>query len=216
MPDSAPAFDLSDLVRERLDGLNADRPSGERLHVPGVLDFAAARPRLRTPCAAALALDDRPGPPLRPDIDAGVAQRVRTTVAVVVGVSAPNDDGGSRGTAADALRVLVAETRDALLGWTPGGPLPDPFDGPSGGPLPDPSGDPPPAPSGGLWRPLVLQRGRLLSVGEGRAWWQDEYVSERLLRSRPREAAPGAPARPEVRVSVNGAPPVPLREAFDG
>lgn len=207
MPDStAPlaAPDLSELVRKHLQ----EAAALSALRSYGALDLTAARSRLSVPCTVALTLDDHAGPPLHPDVDERVVQPVRTTVAVVLGVAATNDVGGSRGTASAGLRAHLAAVRAELLGWAPDGSFP---------------AHPPaawPAPAswplvGGRWRPLVLQRGRLLGIGDSRAWWQDEYVSEWLLRSRPRAAA--AVARPtEIRVSANGATPVSLREALDG
>ena len=185
------ALDLSERLQAHLAAALADvRVGGKKLTSYGALDFAAAQPGLRAPCTAVAPVDDRPGPPLQPGIDVQVVQQVRTTVAVVLGVAAPNDAAGTR-----ALRRPLAAVRAAVLGWAPE--------------------DPPRPPGEGRWRPLVFQRGRLLSFAEGRAWWQDEYSSDWLLSSRPRKAAPD-PAPTEVCVSVNGAPPVPLREALDG
>ena len=208
------ALDLSERLQARLHCLLAD---GKCLPSYGALDLAAARPKLRVPCTAVVPLDDRPGPPLQPDVDVRVVQQVRTTVAVILGVAAPGTaalDGapGDKAATAGRLRKPLAAVRAAVLGWDP---RRDPdADVPRCPKLRCPRRDGPGPLDEGTWRPLVLQRGRLLSLAEGRAWWQDEYSSDWLLRSRPRKEAPGL-ARGEVCVSVNGAPPVPLfrREA---
>ena len=198
-PTAPPApIDLGACVRRRFDRaalpaeLAAALPEGLRVY--GALDLAAARPKLQVPCVVVLPLEDRPEAPMSPDPDVKVVQRVTTTVGVVTGVACPNDLGGLKDVAADALSALLEPVRDALLGWSPAGRFPT---------------DPPPAEEGGIvpaatwplltgrWTPLVWVRGRLLRLAEGRAWWQDEYSTTWIARSRPHaeEAGPFAAVR---------------------
>ena len=122
-----------------------------------VADLRADTPKLKVYGALDLARPSLQLPalatvPLGEDTDADLApegsdtvQRVFTTVAVVAAVPARNDPVGSR--ARDPLDVLVKAARALLVGWVPVR----------------------------RWDPLALRRSRLLSLEEGRAWWQDEY-----------------------------------------
>ena len=146
----------------------------------GVLDFAAARSKLQTPCVAVLPVADAAEPSDAPDPDGPVFQRVAATVSVVVGVSAPNDLGGVVGTGRDGLSPLVAVVRQVLMGWAPGGRFPQHVE----------VGASPAA----RWTALQLARGRLLAVEQGRAWWQDEYLTRRRMRGAGDQAEPVPPA----------------------
>ena len=177
--------ELAALIRQRLRERHSD------LKIYGILDLAAGKPKLRVPCAAVLPIEDRPAAPASPDPDVLVVQRVTTVVAVVVGVAAPNDLGGTSGAASDALAGQLHALRRSLLGWTPGGPFPT--DPPLGAPLAE--GLEPAAEwsvaAGGRLTPLVWQRGRLLMMGDSRAWWQDEYSTSWIARSAPHDEQPG-------------------------
>ena len=164
MPDVDPTapltpLDLAACIRTRL------APLDSTLKIYGVLDFAAAKPSLRVPCVGVLPLDDRLIEALSPDPDEAVVQRMRSTVATVVGVAAPNDIGGTKHKAADRLAVYLAVVRASLLGWPPGGPFPT-----------DPPTDPPHSPAQpastwplnqGRWEPLAWQRGSARADGRG-------------------------------------------------
>ena len=193
MPDVHPTAPLAPLdigacIRERL------RERHPHLKVYGVLDLAVGKPKLRVPCVAVLPLQDELEEVVSPDPDVAVVQRMKTTVATVVGVPCPNDLGGTKGKAADELVRHLAPVRESLLGWPPGGPFPI-----------DPLGqdvDPPtrpllrPAPGWHLMEgrpePLVWRRGRLVLMADGRAWWQDEYSTRWLVASaeRAEDASP--------------------------
>lgn len=198
MPDIHPTapvapIDLAACLRQRFDDraalpqdLAAALPS--ELKVYGALDLAAATPKLRVPCVVIFPLEDRPARPLSPDPDVRVVQEVSTTVAVVAGVAAPNDLGGLKQLAADRLSALLQPVRDALLGWPPDGRFPTD---------PPAAGEDTLSPAGewtltsGRWTPLVWERGRILRLAEGRAWWQDEYSTTWIARSRPHADEPG-------------------------
>ena len=140
-------------------------------------------------------------------------QRIETTVGVAAGVHAVAAAGGRTGPwtarrggvapARDRLRTLTAGLRAAIVGWSPAAfaAYPPGADGL----------DPEPAASwpAGRWSPLIFRGGRLLSVGQDRAWWQDEYSSTWTLGG-PREAAPAIALPTEIWVSVNDADPVQL------
>ena len=155
---------LTDLVVERL--REALPLTGCRYY--GLLDFAAARAKLHTPCFAVMPVTDTAESNEAPDPDGPVFQRVTSTVTVVVGVSAPNDLGGLKGTGRDGLSPLVAASREMLMGWAPGGRFPRYVE----------AGASPAE----RWTSLVLARGRLLAIEQGRAWWQDEYATSRRMR----------------------------------
>ena len=210
LPADAPLapLDIAACIAERL---GAEHP---QLQIYGVLDMARAKPALRAPCVAVLPLEDALVDVLSPDLDAAVVQRMKSTVATVVGVEAANDPGGARGRAAERLAALLVQVRRSLLGWAPDGPFPT-----------EPPTGPPhsPARPAGAWPlvrgrpgPLVWERGRLVMLGEGRAWWQDEYATRWLVRSRPHEAPDDGPPPTCVSVSVNGGPPAPLPAAVAG
>ena len=74
-------------------------------------------------------------------------QRVLSTVGVIAAVPARNDPTGRK--ANDPLDALVVASRAVLVGWVPAR----------------------------RWAPLGLRRSRLLALEEGRAWWQDEYIT---------------------------------------
>ena len=200
MPDIHPTdplapIDLAAYVRRRFDraGLPADLAAAlpESLGVYGALDLAAATPKLQVPCVVVFPLEDRPAPPSSPDPDVRVVQLVTTTVAVVTGVACPNDLGGLKGVAADRLSALLEPVRDALLGWSPAGRFPTDPPAVAEGTLQQSGAWPL---SAGRWTPLVWERGRMLRLAEGRAWWQDDYSTTWIARSRAQvdEAGPYA------------------------
>lgn len=180
MPDTAihatrpiAPLDIAACVRERL----AARDLGLRIY--GALDLAAGKSKLRTPCVVVVPMADTRVEVASPDVDVEVVQRMRTTVAAVVGVGAANDLGGTKGRAADDLIAKLALVRESLLGWPPGGPFPI-----------HPPTDPPHSPASpasewplqqGRPTPLLWDRGRLLTLEDGRAWWQDEYSTTWLV-----------------------------------
>ena len=203
---------LADLVQQRL----AAQPVGAK-EVYSMLDLDGARKKTpRTPCVGALVLADEFEAPLDADDDERVVQRHVSTVAVVCGVSATNDPGGRRGMTGDLLEPLIAATRAALLGWSPEGEnvgrmlvRADATMAKILGPTRDER-----ATDAARWRPLVLVRGRLVVIddGSGRAWWQDEYRTSRLVRGVEPEPCP-ADTPTELCVDVNDEGPMPLREA---
>lgn len=115
--------------------------------VYGALDLAQARPAIRAPGVVALPLADDAAASLASAPSPSV-QRVQSTIAVVSVVPAPNDPGGSKG-AGDALGRLYEAAREVLRGFVP-------ID---------------------RWDGLALRRGRLLALENGRAWWQDEFIT---------------------------------------
>ena len=178
-------LDIAACIRDRLNG------RGHKTY--GALDLAAARPHLRVPCVVVVPVEDRLEGVVSPDPDVAVVQRMRSTVAVVLGAPASNDPGGAKGRAADELARTLARVREALLGWPPGGPFPlDPLGrdvAPPTRPLLQPATG---------WRlmegrpePLCWERGRLLVLADGRAWWQDEYSTRWLVASAAREEDAG-------------------------
>ena len=216
MPDIHPTdpvapIDLAACVRRRFDrgNLPADLAAAlpEKLRVYGALDLAAATPKLQVPCIVVFPLEDRPAPPTSPDPDVRVVQRVTTTVAVVVGVAGPNDLGGLKDLAADRLSALLEPVRDALLGWPPAGRFPT--DPPAAGEdTLQPSGEW--KLSSGRWTPLVWERGRMLRLAEGRAWWQDDYSTTWIARSRAHDEETGPYAQVDgicVETAVGGSDP---------
>lgn len=177
----------TDLVLERL----GETLPGVRTY--GLLDFAAARAKLQTPCVAVLPVTDAAEPNEAPDPDGVVVQRVTPTVTVVIGVSAPNDLGGIKGKARDGLTPLVEASRLALIGWAPGGLFPRVVE--PGQRLDE------------RWTSLVFRRGRLLAIEQGRAWWQDEYSTSRRMTGRPAEPEPVPQVRERLCLVLNdGAP----------
>ena len=211
---TAPRSPLSliELVQARLEARKADL--GVK-HVYGVLDFADARRALSTPCVGVIIAAEDFGENMAPDADEAVVQRDTATVAVISVVSAKNDLGGRKGVTEDRLTPLIAATRAAVLGWAPEGEFigrgvvrtvryTRALLGPTDAELQAPAA---------RWRPLVLRRGRLVSIGDGtgRAWWQDEYTTHRLIRGAAPEADAGATPT-EVCVRVQGAAPERLEE----
>ena len=172
-----------------------------RLKVYGALDLTAAKPQLQVPCVVVLPLEDRLEEVLSSDPDEAVVQRMTSTVATVVGVASRNEPGGLKGRAADGLISRLAGIRASLLGWPPGGPFPT-----------DPPADRPADPPGswpltqGRPEPLTWQRGRLVLMAEGKAWWQDEYSTRWVVASDLRGREAGAFAGV---VDVCGSPAVP-------
>lgn len=204
---------LAELIRARLAG-EAD------LGLAGVhemLDLGGARKSLRVPCAAAMVLADSFDPPLSADDDEIVTQRHHSTVAVAVGVSASNDPGGRKGGTGGRLTELIQATRAVLLGWPPEGEsiarrvthmdaVYRSLKGPSASDT---------ASHGARWRPLILQRGRLVAIddGSGRAWWQDEYATSRLVRGAVPDVVNGASVPGELYSSLNDGADERVREA---
>lgn len=206
---TAPRSPLSliDLVQARLEAHKGTIGLG---HVYGLLDFSDARRKLQTPSAGVLVLAEDFGQNLEQDVDEGVVQRDTATVAVITMVSAANDLGGATGATEDRLTPLIEASRRLLLGWAPEGP----FIGRelvrcdavvrqiNGGTERTPAE---------RWRPLMLRRGRLAGIGDGtgRAWWQDEYVTHRIVYGAPPADPPGD-APTTLCVGVRGDDPVPL------
>lgn len=159
----------------------------------GLLDFASARAKLQAPCVAVVPVADAAEANEAPDPDGPVFQRVTATVAVICGVKAPNDLGGSKGAGRDGLTPLVAASRLALMGWAPGGRFPQHVE----------AGASP----AGRWTALTLQRGRLLAIEQGRAWWQDEYATARRMTGDPAEAALPPQVRSRLCLVLNDGDP---------
>lgn len=210
-PQSSPH--LADLVRARLEG------RGDALGLKAVYGLlklsGAARSSIFVPCAGAFALADDFDPATSADDDEVVVQRHNATIAVVCAVPAINDPGGSKGATEDALSALIAGIRAALLGWPPEGAyvgrelvrtdaVMRRLLGPANAEI---------AAGAARWRPLQLRRGRLAAIddGKGRAWWQDEYVTHRLVRGALPDAVSG-PDPDTLCVSVQGDDPVLLEE----
>ena len=174
-------LDIAACVRGRIEERHP------HMKVYGALDLTSAKPQLQVPCVVVLPLEDRLEEVLSPDLDEAVVQRMTSTVAVVVGVASRNDPGGRKGRAADSLMARLAGIRASLLGWPPDGPFPT-----------DPPVDEPAAPAGtwsivrGRPEPLTWRRGRLVLMAEGKAWWQDEYSTQWIVASEPRDVDPGA------------------------
>ncbi len=207
---------LANLVRARL----AAPPLGLRC-VYSILDLSGARRTMpRGPAVGVLVLADEFEAPLDTDDDERVVQRHATTVAVACGVDAVNDPGGRKGDRSgetlDLLQQLIGDVRGALLGWSPEGEnvgrtlvRADATTIRLLGPGPDER-----ATDAARWRPLVLARGRMVAIddGSGRAWWQDEYRTGRLVRGVEPEPCPAE--TPDVLcVDVNDEGPLPLRRA---
>ena len=217
MTDSSPTaprspLSLIELVQARLEGAKA--AIGAK-GVYGVLDFADARKSLVTPCVAVMPLADDFGENMAPDVDEAVVQRDTATLAVISVVSAKNDLGGRKGVTEDRLTPLIEATRAVLLGWSPEGEFVGrelvrrdaetrTLFGPTEADLQAPRP---------RWRPLMLRRGRLVAIGDGsgRAWWQDEYVTHRLIHGAPPAEDPGT-TPDTLCVSIQGDAPVPLEE----
>lgn len=189
--------------------------------VYSMLELSGARRNIpRGPVAGALVLSDEFQPPLDADDDERVVQRHVSTVAVVCGVDAVNDPGGRkggrRGETLELLDGLIQETRRALIGWPPEGENvgrmvvnADATMMRILGPGPEER-----ASDAARWRPLVPVRGRLVAIddGSGRAWWQDEYRTSRLVRGVEPMPCP-AETPTELCVDVNDEGPMPLRSA---
>ena len=203
---------LIELLQARLDA-SLEEIGAKTVY--GVLDFADARKSLQTPCVAVMTLANDFGENLAPDVDEAVVQRDTTTVAVICVVSAANDLGGRKGTTEDKLSPMLEATRSVLLGWSPAGEFigrqvvrrdaaTRALFGPTTAEL-----QAPPA----RWRPLMLRRGRLVAIndGSGRAWWQDEYTTFRLIHGAPSVEDPGA-TPDTLCVSTQGDAPVLLEE----
>ena len=183
--------------------------------VYGVLDFADARRSLVTPSLAAIVTSDEAAPNLAGDVDEGVVQREDVTVSVIAIVSAKNDLGGRKGATEDRLTPLIRETRSALVGWSPDGEFPGrelaQYDVTTLrilGKLPDAGSV---SGSEGRWRPFVRTRGRLVGIEDGRAWWQDDYRTHRLVAGVPL-AVPAGTVPDTLCVSGNDAAAEPLEE----
>ena len=166
-------LDVAACIEAHLRATHAD------LLVYGSLDLLQAKRSLRTPCAVVVPVADELEQVESHDPDERVVLRMLSTVAVVVGVGAPNDPGGKSGKAAAAFLRLLAPIRASLLGWPP--------DGGRRFPTHPPAADNPAVPreewplSQGRTEPLVWTRGRLLLIEDGRAWWQDEYRTRWLV-----------------------------------
>ncbi len=128
--------------------------------VHGALDVATAGDGLRAPCVAVLLLGEAATPNSAPGAGAAV-QRLTATVGVLVCTVRRNDPGGrkgfARGAGYDDMNDLISAVRSRLLGWPPRQ----------------------------RWDPLELRQGRLQSLADGRAWWQDEYATTGWADYRP-------------------------------
>lgn len=91
--------------------------------------------------------------PGRNDLDTGVSQRVAESYAVVVVTDNRRDPRG--GDSSDASEALCDQVNTALLGWTP-----------------DPDAD-----------PMEYGGGQLVSIKEGKFYWQDIYTTARFRRA---------------------------------
>ena len=147
---AATPIEIADAARERLTGIAA---VGTRLGTPpklyGVLDFAAAAASLTTPCLVVMALGEDVEEGLAPESTESI-QRVRTTIATVMGLAARNDAGAKALAKPDGpLQELIREVRDGLVGWVPAR----------------------------RWQPLAIRRSRLVAIEGSRVWWQDDYTT---------------------------------------
>ena len=140
---------------------------------------------LSAPTLVVLCLREQAGGNVVPDPDAGgVVQRVTATLGVYVGVPSRNEKGGDKWKAGATLDALVAQVRDALLGWAP---QPPPAPGEEMRRF-DAFSDPPRTTH--RWAPLELRAGRLVSIRDAVAWWEDRYETHRLVRGEPLPADP--------------------------
>lgn len=187
---------LVDRVRARLRTQAGEGTFGPDLRpedVIGALELTDdAKAAARRPTLAVLCLRDQAGPNRVPDPDqGGVVHRVTTTLGVYAGVPSRNDPGGKKreedGTwkAGTSLDALVAQARAVLLAWAPDGP----FSVLAADRLDD---DDSPPPVRGRWAPLELRAGRLVSLRDGVAWWEDRYETHRLVRGAGPADPPGA------------------------
>ena len=138
---SAPAqaiqFRAVTAIVERLEG------SGIYNEVLGVLDAAALGAWPRSPAAFVLPLSEDAADSVAPAVQA--TQQIMATIGVQTLLSAPNDRTGGR--AHDELSEVLATSRAALAGWTPGGAR----------------------------EVLQFRRGFLIGIDGGRVEWRDEY-----------------------------------------
>ena len=208
---------LADLVRARLD---AEKTALGAQKVYGLLSLTGARRQLHAPCVAAFTMADDFEPQLDADDDEAVVQRHVATLAVACAVQAYNDPGGRKvgrmGKTEDRLSPLVAGVRALLLGWPPEGEnigrelvRTDATMRGLIGPTPAELRT-----DAARWRPLALRRGRMVAIddGSGRAWWQDEYVTHRMVRGVHPETISGSVPR-TLCVGVQGDDPALLEEA---
>ena len=203
---------LADLVRDRLEERQEDLDARA---VYGLFDLMGTHKQLGMPAVAAFILGDDFEPQLDADDDEAVVQRHIATLAVVCGVKMYNTPSDRRRTAEPRLSPLVAGTRALLLGWPPEGEFVGRelvrtdavmrgLIGPSDADL---------RADAARWRPLVLKRGRLNAIddGSGQAWWQDEYVTHRLVRGVHPETISGS-VPSTLCFGVQGDDPVPFEE----
>lgn len=208
---------LADLVRARLD---AEKTALGAKSVYGLLNLTGARRQLQAPCVAAFMMADDFDPQLDADDDEAVVQRHVATLAVACAVQAYNDPGGRKvgraGETEDRLSPLVAGVRALLLGWPPEGEFvgreivrTDATTRKLLGLTADGI-----ARDAARWRPLALRRGRMVAIddGSGRAWWQDEYVTHRMVRGVHPETISGS-VPTTLCVGVQGDAPALLEEA---
>lgn len=175
--------------------------SGVRARTYGLLDYAAGAEHLGAPHVAVFPVSEQAGPNLAPHadvVDAGggltidgaelapspTVQRVEVVIGVVCCVAArrkpdarmlDDADAAPAAPASTALEDLVTAARTRLLGWIP---------------VAD-------------WTPLELRRGRLISLADGRAHWQDDYATTVTLVGGGLAPAPG-PAVAEVCAADRG------------
>ena len=208
------AYRVRERIRDRVFGRAAELDL-ELKAVYGLLSLSGARRSLVVPCVAAFTLMDDFSAPASEDDDEAVVQTHTATLAVACAVPATNDPGGFKADTEDKLSPLVAAVRSELLGWPPEGEYvgrelvrTDPFMRRLLGPSDDDL-----AANAARWRPLRLRRGRLAAIddGSGRAWWQDEYTTHRLVRGVLPEAVSGS-TPDTLCVSVQGDPPELLEE----
>ena len=148
VPASAwPGFAATAAVAERLGGLETLEA------VLSVYDAAQVDSIRKLPAAVVVSLAERavsgqsdPGHALLP-------QTVEMRIGVILVFGSPNDPSGRKTCADNTPAEVLGQIREKLLGWLP----------------------PPPTENHGVTGPLAFAAGRLIEIGDGRIFWQDEW-----------------------------------------
>ena len=153
----APALEL-DLVGRAVERLRGRIPAADVPTIEDGLQLGDTLPE-KIPAVLVVLVADDAGENAAPA--AGTFQRITATLAVVHVLAARNTRRNAGGQAVSPLKLLLGRTRGMLNGWrVPVGEDED------GRPVYNNRRD-----------RLALRRGRLLDVADGRAVWQDEYIT---------------------------------------